>query len=234
MEKITEIARAHRIPVIEDAAQALGARYRDQYVGNLGLCGCFSFFPSKNLGGAGDGGIITSNDPEFADRISVLRMHGSREKYHYDLLGMNSRLDTLQAAILLVKLGYLPSWTKARQRNADRYRRLFTQANLNRWVTLPVQPDGFEHVYNQFVIRVPQRNELRECLCQAGIPSEIYYPLPLHLQPAFADLGYVAGAFRHAEAASQEVLALPVFPMMSEQQQQKVVEIIRNFFARGN
>jgi dTDP-4-amino-4,6-dideoxygalactose transaminase len=234
MEKITGIARAHRIPVIEDAAQAIGARYRDQYVGNLGVGGCLSFFPSKNLGGAGDGGMVTSNDPEFADRLSVLRLHGGRRKYHYDLLGMNSRLDTLQAAILLVKLRYLHDWTKARQRNADRYRDLFAQADLNQWVTLPVQPEGFEHVYNQFVIRVQRRDELREYLRLAGIPSEIYYPLPLHLQAAFADLKYGVGAFPQAEAASQEVLALPVFPTMTEQQQQTVVGVIGDFFAGKN
>jgi dTDP-4-amino-4,6-dideoxygalactose transaminase len=234
MEKITEIARAHRIPVIEDAAQAIGARYRDQYVGNLGVGGCLSFFPSKNLGGAGDGGMVTSNDPEFADRLSVLRLHGGRRKYHYDLLGMNSRLDTLQAAILLVKLRYLHDWTKARQRNADRYRDLFAQADLNQWVTLPVQPEGFEHVYNQFVIRVQRRDELREYLRLAGIPSEIYYPLPLHLQAAFTDLKYGVGAFPQAEAASQEVLAIPVFPTMTEQQQQTVVAVIGDFFAGRN
>jgi dTDP-4-amino-4,6-dideoxygalactose transaminase len=234
MEKITEIARAHRIPVIEDAAQAIGARYRDQYVGNLGVGGCLSFFPSKNLGGAGDGGMVTSNDPEFADRLSVLRLHGGRRKYHYDLLGMNSRLDTLQAAILLVKLRYLHDWTKARQRNADRYRDLFAQADLNQWVTLPVQPEGLEHVYNQFVIRVQRRDELREYLRLAGIPSEIYYPLPLHLQAAFTDLKYGVGAFPQAEAASQEVLAIPVFPTMTEQQQQTVVAVIGDFFAGRN
>jgi dTDP-4-amino-4,6-dideoxygalactose transaminase len=234
MARISEIANAHRIAVIEDAAQAIGARYRDQYVGNFGSCGCFSFFPSKNLGGAGDGGMITSNDPELADRISVLRTHGSREKYHYDFLGMNSRLDTLQAAILMVKLRYLPLWTKARQRNAERYRRLFAQSGLNHLVTLPVQPEGFEHVYNQFVIRAQRRDELREYLRQAGIPSEIYYPVPLHLQPAFSFLGYGIGAFPQAEAASQEVLALPVFPTMSEQQQQAVVQVIGNFFAEKN
>jgi dTDP-4-amino-4,6-dideoxygalactose transaminase len=230
MRKIVEIARAHRIPVIEDAAQAIGARYHDQYVGNLGLCGCFSFFPSKNLGGAGDGGMITSNDPEFAERLSVLRMHGSREKYHYDLLGMNSRLDTLQAAILLVKLGHLRAWTRARQNNADCYRRLFAQANLDRWLTLPVQPDGCEHVYNQFVIRVQQRDELREHLRKSGIPSEIYYPVPLHLQAAFRYLGYGSGTFPHSETACQQVLALPVFPEMTEQQQAAVVEAIADFF----
>jgi len=150
MDKITEIARAHSLPVIEDAAQSMGARYHDRYVGNIGACGCFSFFPSKNLGGAGDGGMITTNDPELADRISVLRNHGSRKKYHYDLLGMNSRLDSLQAAILLVKFKHLEAMTKARQRNASRYRQMFNQAGLDKIITLPIAPDGRNHIYNQF------------------------------------------------------------------------------------
>jgi dTDP-4-amino-4,6-dideoxygalactose transaminase len=195
MEKISEIARAHRLPVIEDAAQAIGARYQDQYVGNIGSCGCFSFFPSKNLGGAGDGGMITTNDPELAERISVLRDHGSRKKYHYDLVGMNSRLDTLQAAILLVKFKHLEPLSKARRRNADRYRQLFRQASLDKSITLPIEPAGLHHVYNQFVIRTPERDQLREHLRNCGIPTEIYYPSPLHLQPAFADLGCGPGAF---------------------------------------
>ena len=166
MEKINEIARAHRLPVIEDAAQAIGARYHDQYVGNLSACGCFSFFPSKNLGGAGDGGMITTSDPELADRISVLRDHGSRQKYHYDLLGINSRLDSLQAAILLVKFRHLEAMAQARRRNAERYRQLFRQAGLEKSIVLPVQPAGLHHVYNQFVIRTPQRDQLREHLPQ--------------------------------------------------------------------
>ena len=195
MGKINEIARAHRVPVIEDAAQSIGARYHDQYVGNIGAYGCFSFFPSKNLGGAGDGGMITTNDPELADRISVLRDHGSRKKYHYDLLGMNSRLDSLQAAILLVKFKHLEAMAQARRRNAERYRQLFRQAGLEKLIVLPVEPEGMHHVYNQFVIRTPERDQLREHLRNCGIPTEIYYPLPLHLQPAFADLGYRPGAF---------------------------------------
>jgi len=223
MEKINEIARAHRLPVIEDAAQAIGARYHDQYVGNLGACGCFSFFPSKNLGGAGDGGMITTNDPELADRISVLRDHGSRKKYQYDLLGMNSRLDSLQAAILLVKFKHLDAMAQARRRNADRYRQLFSQAGLERLIGLPVQPQGLHHVYNQFVIRTPERDQLREHLRQSGIPTEIYYPSPLHLQPAFAYLGYRPGAFPESEEASRQVLALPVFPQMTQEQQKAVV-----------
>ncbi len=230
MEKINEVARAHRVPVIEDAAQAIGAQYDDQYVGNLGACGCFSFFPSKNLGGAGDGGMITTSDPKLADRIAVLRDHGSRKKYQYDLLGMNSRLDSLQAAILLVKFRHLESMGQARRRNADRYRQLFRQAGLEKSIALPVQPDGLHHVYNQFVIRTPRRDQLREHLRNCGIPTEIYYPFPLHLQPAFAGLGYRPGAFPESEEASWQILALPVFPQMTEEQQKMVVDGTAHFF----
>lgn len=231
MQKVMEIARSHRLAVLEDAAQSIGARYHDKYVGNIGTFGCFSFFPSKNLGGAGDGGMITTNDPEFSERLSVLRVHGSRRKYHYELLGMNSRLDTLQAAILRVKLRHLGAWTVSRQRNADRYRRLFAEAGLLGQVVLPLQPYGLVHVYNQFVIRTPHRDQLREHLRTSGIPAEIYYPLPLHLQPAFSYLGYGRGAFPQAEGASQQVLALPVFPEMNEQQQRAVVDAIAEFYA---
>jgi dTDP-4-amino-4,6-dideoxygalactose transaminase len=231
MEKITEIARAHHLPVIEDAAQSIGARYHDQYVGNIGSCGCFSFFPSKNLGGAGDGGMITTNDPELAERISVLRDHGSRKKYHYELLGMNSRLDSLQAAILLVKFKHLEALSQARRRNADRYRQLFRQAGLEKLIALPAEPAGMHHVYNQFVIRTPERDQLREHLRNCGIPTEIYYPSPLHLQPAFASLGYRPGAFPQSEEASQHVLALPVFPRITEEQQKMVVDKTAQFFA---
>jgi dTDP-4-amino-4,6-dideoxygalactose transaminase len=232
MGKINEIARARRVPVIEDAAQSIGARYRAQYVGNIGAYGCFSFFPSKNLGGAGDGGMITTNDPELAERISVLRDHGSRKKYHYDLLGMNSRLDSLQAAILLVKFKHLAAMSQARRRNAERYRELFRQTGLDKLIALPVEPAGMHHVYNQFVIRTPQRDQLREHLRNGGIPTEIYYPSPLHLQPAFADLAYRAGDFPQSEEASQHVLALPVFPQMTEEQQKMVVDGMARFFAK--
>jgi len=231
MKEINAIARAHNLPVIEDAAQSIGARYHDQFVGNIGTCASFSFFPSKNLGGAGDGGMITTNDSELAERIAVLRDHGSRKKYQYDLLGMNSRLDSLQAAILLVKFRHLESMTQARRRHADRYCELFQKAGLEKVIALPVQPAGLFHVYNQFVIRTPKRDQLREYLRNSGIPSEIYYPSPLHLQPAFADLGYHAGAFPASEEASQQVLALPIFPMMSEEQQNMVVDRTAEFFA---
>jgi dTDP-4-amino-4,6-dideoxygalactose transaminase len=230
MEAITRIAHAHGLPVIEDAAQSIGSQYHGKNVGNIGQFGCFSFFPSKNLGGAGDGGMITTNDPDLAERIAVLRDHGSRKKYHYDLLGMNSRLDTLQAAILLVKLGYLDEFTRARRRNADRYGELSKQAGLEKWIRLPIQPEGQRHVYNQFVIRAQRRDQLREHLRARGIPTEIYYPSPLHLQPAFAYLGHGMGAFPQAEEASQQVLALPVFPQMTEEQQKVVVEEIAEFY----
>jgi dTDP-4-amino-4,6-dideoxygalactose transaminase len=236
MDAITRIAKAHGVPVIEDAAQSIGSQYRGKNVGNIGEFGCFSFFPSKNLGGAGDGGLITTNDPILAERLAVLRDHGSRKKYHYDLIGMNSRLDTLQAAILLVKLKYLDKFNQARRRNADRYADLFKQAGVGKWVSLPVQPEGRRHVYHQFVIRVQQqdgqRDELRDYLRARGIPTEIYYPAPLHLQPAFAYLGYGAGAFPQAEEASRQVLALPIFPQMTEEQQKLVVKTIADFFDR--
>jgi len=234
MDKIAEIAHAHHLPVIEDAAQSIGARYHNKQAGNIGAYGCFSFFPSKNLGGAGDGGMITTSDPELAERLAVLRDHGSRKKYHYDLLGMNSRLDSLQAAILLVKFKYLEALSQARRRNADRYRQLFQQAGLDKSIALPVEPEGLHHVYNQFVIRTPERDQLREYLRDAGIPTEIYYPAPLHLQPAFSNLGYGAGAFPESEKASQQVLALPIFPKMTEQQQKMVVDGIARFFAKKN
>ena len=175
--------------------------------------------------------MITTNDPELAERISVLRDHGSRKKYQYDLLGMNSRLDSLQAAILLVKFKHLGALTKARRRNADRYRQLFGQAGLDKVIALPVEPEGMLHVYNQFVIRTPQRDQLKEHLRNSGIPTEIYYPSPLHLQPAFAALGYGPGAFPESEEASQHVLALPVFPKMTEEQQKIVVQSVAQFFS---
>jgi dTDP-4-amino-4,6-dideoxygalactose transaminase len=231
MGRIGEIARAHQLPVIEDAAQSIGAQYQGTCVGNLGTCGCFSFFPSKNLGGAGDGGMITTNDPEFAERLVVLRSHGSRTKYQYELLGINSRLDSLQAAILLVKFRHLSEFTEARRRNADRYQRLFHQAGLHQRVTLPLQPEGSCHVYNQYVIRTPDRDGLRDHLRNRGIPTEIYYPSPLHLQPAFAYLDYRPGDFPQAEYASHQVLALPVFPQMTEPQQKMVVDATAEFFA---
>jgi dTDP-4-amino-4,6-dideoxygalactose transaminase len=229
MDSITAIAGRYALPVIEDAAQSIGAQYRNRSAGSIGHAGCFSFFPSKNLGGAGDGGMIVTSDPQIADRLKLLRQHGSREKYSYEILGMNSRLDALQAAILRVKLKHLSAWTAARQRNAERYQTLFSELGLQEAVGLPLVPEGSVHVYNQYVIRTERRDGLRSALRQHGIPTEIYYPSALHLQPAFADLGYSQGDFPVAEAACAEVLALPIYPELTERQQRLVVECAEAF-----
>jgi dTDP-4-amino-4,6-dideoxygalactose transaminase len=233
MEPILEIAGRHNIPVIEDAAQAIGAQYRGEFVGGLGTIGCFSFFPSKNLGGGGDGGLVTTNDPGLADRLKVLRLHGSRQKYQYELLGMNSRLDAMQAAILRVKLRYLDGWTSDRQRNADSYRELFSTYNGSLPITPPAVPVHAAHVYNQYTIRTSQRDKLKKHLQQNGIPTEIYYPYPLHLQPAFAALSYRPGQLPQAEKACTEVLSLPIYPELRPEQQETIVSAIVEFFNSG-
>ena len=226
---IMALAKPRSIAIVEDAAQAIGARYHGQRVGALGMAGCFSFFPSKNLGGAGDGGLIVTGDAEFAQRIRLLREHGSRGGYRYETLGLNSRLDEIQAAVLRVKLKYLDQWTARRRSRADRYRELFAQRRLESLLKPPVEAPGREHVYNQFVIRCPRRDELRALLTQRGIPTQIYYPSPLHLQPAFANLGYSEGQFPNAETASREVLALPLYPELTDDQQLAVVDAIAGF-----
>jgi dTDP-4-amino-4,6-dideoxygalactose transaminase len=234
LDAILTIAREHKLAVIEDAAQAIGARYKGSLVGTLGTFGCFSFFPSKNLGGAGDGGLITTNDPSLADCLRLLRVHGSREKYSYEILGTNSRLDALQAAILRVKLPHLNRWTSARQKKADRYRVLFSEYNLENHLTLPYSPPNLTHVYNQFVIRSQERDDLRKFLRSRGIPTEIYYPMALHLQRAFLYLDYKAGQLPEAETASREVLALPIYPELKEEHQTAVVRTIAEFYAAAN
>jgi dTDP-4-amino-4,6-dideoxygalactose transaminase len=230
MDLVLEVARKHHLAVIEDAAQAIGARWREKNIGSLGTCGCFSFFPSKNLGGAGDGGMITTNDPQLAEKLRILRVHGTRKKYRYELLGINSRIDALQAAILRVKLRYLDNWTDGRRRNAETYRELFTKCDLTEQLTLPCEPDASFHVYNQFSIRAPRRNELRDYLRGRGIPTEVYYPSPLHVEPAFAYLGYRNGDFPNAEAACREVLSIPIYPELTFDQQQAVVATIARFY----
>jgi dTDP-4-amino-4,6-dideoxygalactose transaminase len=232
MDAVLEIAARHRLAVIEDAAQAIGARWKGKGVGTLGTFGCFSFFPSKNLGGAGDGGMITTNDPQLADRLRVLRVHGARRKYNYELLGMNSRLDALQAAILRVKLRHLRSWTERRRRNAEYYVELFVENDVKD-VLLPRSSDACFHVYNQYSIRAPRRNELQVHLRSHGIPTEIYYPRPLHLEPAFANLGYRAGDFPVAETTCDEVLSLPIYAELMPAQQHAVVKTISSFYQRG-
>jgi dTDP-4-amino-4,6-dideoxygalactose transaminase len=232
MDSILEIARVHRLAVVEDAAQAIGARHHGKAVGSIGTAGCFSFFPSKNLGGAGDGGMITTDDTELAERLRILRTHGSRSKYQYELLGINSRLDALQAAILRTKLSHLEEWTASRRRNADLYRTLFSDSGLDGIVQLPSVISDRMHVYNQFVIRTARRDDLRAFLSSKGIPSEIYYPHALHLQRAFAYLGCKRGQFPNAEAACMQVLALPIYPEMTHDQLQMVVSAIAKFFAQ--
>jgi dTDP-4-amino-4,6-dideoxygalactose transaminase len=230
MDAILAVAEAAGLPVLEDGAQALGARYGKRAVGSLGLMGCFSFFPSKNLGGAGDGGMITTNDRGIADKLRVLRVHGARNKYEYELLGMNSRLDALQAAILSVKLRHLGGWGAARRNNAARYVTLFREFGLQSRVTLPVTPDGILHVYNQFTVRVKDRDAVREYLRDRDVPTEIYYPKPLHLQKAFAFLGHKAGDFPFSESASAQVLSLPIYPELTEEQQRFIVVAFADFY----
>jgi len=230
MDAILEIAAKRDLKVIEDAAQAIGARWKDCCVGGLGTLGCFSFFPSKNLGGAGDGGIITTNDSQLAQRLHILRVHGARKKYRYELLGINSRLDALQAAILRIKLTHLNDWTMRRRRNAEQYRQLFAEYNLTDQVALPCSPGPCFHVYNQYSIRVPQRDELQRYLRDQGVSTEVYYPSPLHLEPAFSDLGYRNGDFPNAEAICREVVSLPIYPELSISQQRAVVAAISRFY----
>jgi dTDP-4-amino-4,6-dideoxygalactose transaminase len=229
MNKIHDVASAHRIPVIEDAAQAIGARYEGRAVGSIGLIGCFSFFPSKNLGAAGDGGMVATNDDGLAEKLRLLRVHGARKEYIYETLGMNSRLDALQAAILRVKLRHLNRWSLARRNNAKRYFELFREFRLETMITPPADMPGSAHIYNQFTIRVKERDALREHLKSRGIPTKIYYPRPLHLQNAFAYLGHKPGDFPKAETASLEVLSLPIYPELTEDQQRAVVAALADF-----
>ncbi|MFN0247157.1 MAG: DegT/DnrJ/EryC1/StrS family aminotransferase [Kofleriaceae bacterium] len=211
------------VPVIEDAAQSIGAAKLG------GIAGCLSFFPSKNLGAFGDAGAVYTDDAAFADRIVLLRTHGGRPKYYHQAIGGNFRLDALQAAVLSVKLPHLAAWTDARRANANRYRAMFAATKLPDEVVLPSDAPG--HIYNQFTLRAPRRDALREFLTKAGIGTEIYYPVPFHLQPCFQDLGYARGAFPHSERAAAEVLSLPIYPELSEEQQQYVVDHVAKFYA---
>jgi dTDP-4-amino-4,6-dideoxygalactose transaminase len=230
LDPLIDLADEHGLPIIEDACQAIGGRYRGRQIGGIGTVGCFSFFPSKNLGGAGDGGLITTNDAAIAERVRLLRRHGAHTQYRHQLIGGNFRLDTIQAAVLRVKLPYLTEWTAARRRNAARYETLFRQSGLlDEAVSTPVEPSGFFHVYNQYVVRVPKRDALREFLQSRGIGTAIYYPVPFHAQECFGYLNYREGGFPCAEAAAQETLALPVSPDLTEAQQSHVVESIAEF-----
>jgi len=230
MEAINEVANANKIPVIEDACQAIGATRNGTKAGAFGRAGCFSFFPSKNLGAFGDGGLISTDDPNVAERLRLMRVHGSRSEYHHHLIGMNSRLDALQAAVLQVKFQYLAEWTAKRQKNAATYGQLFHEYVLDDRVTLPVVAPGNTHVYNQFTIRTPKRDDLSAYLTEKNIGNRIYYPVPLHLQECYKTLGYHKGDFPVAEQVAKEVLSLPIFPELTSAQISYVVETIKQFF----
>jgi len=228
------VAAASRagVPIIEDAAQAIGATYHARPLGGIGAFGCFSFFPSKNLGAFGDAGLLTTNDAALAARARLLRTHGMEPKYYHHLVGGNFRMDALQAAVLRVKAPHLAAWTDARRANAQRYLALFRDAGVGDRVTLPVEPPGLRHIYNQFVIRTADRDALKRHLDERGIGNEIYYPVPFHLQPCFADLGYRRGAFPHAERAADTSLALPIYGEMTAEQQDAVVGAVAQFVSR--
>lgn len=233
MKPILEIAKQHKLLVIEDAAQAIGAEYggmpdgKNYRAGNMGDCGCFSFFPSKNLGGFGDGGMVTSNDGALAKRIKDLRTHGGKDKYRNYVIGMNGRLDALQAAILRVKLRHLDAWSEARRTHAHYYDEAFQALGQ---VQTPYTSPGNVHIYNQYVLRVEKRDALQAYLKEHQIGNAIYYPIPLHLQECYAHLGYTAGDFPESEEAAQETIALPVYPELRQDQQDYVIETIRKFY----
>lgn len=229
MAALVAVSQTRRVPIVEDAAQAIGAREGGRAVGSFGRIGCFSFYPTKNLGAFGDGGLVTTNDAATADRLRLLRDHGQQPKYHHAIIGGNFRLDAIQAAVLRVKLPHLAGWTEGRRRNAARYRALFAEAGLLDAVTLPHErPDGY-HVYNQFVVQVARRDELRAFLAARGIGTEIYYPVPFHRQACFADLPSASGPFPHADAAAARVLALPIYAELADAQLQRVVQAIGAF-----
>ncbi len=223
---------AEEIPVVEDCAQAWGTTYSGRPVGGIGNMGAFSFFPSKNLGGFGDGGLVTTNDPELVELLRQLRMHGQSGVYEHSHVGGNFRLDALQAAVLRIKMRHVEAWVEGRRTNAARYAELFAQAGLDGILGLPRAVEGRGHTYNQYVVRAPKRDELRAHLAERGIGAAVYYPLPLHLQPCFRHLGYREGDFPVAEQACREVLALPVFPEMTSAEQEEVVGAIAAFYGR--
>lgn len=247
MDALMAVAGGRNIPIIEDAAQAIGTQYHDgQRVGGIGLAGCFSFFPSKNLGGFGDGGLLTTNDSDYYHRIRIMRMHGEKTRYHHAVVGGNFRLDALQAAVLAVKLPHLPVWSAGRRKNAEHYNRLFIEAGLSSGSDVQEYKNGDRliipaavyansghadhHIFNQYVIRCERRDDLKNWLESKGIGTAIYYPIPFHQQECFADLGYSAGDFPNAERAAREVLALPVYPELSSAQIEYVVQAIAEFF----
>jgi dTDP-4-amino-4,6-dideoxygalactose transaminase len=229
MDPILDIARRHGLAVIEDAAQAIGAEYRGRRAGSMGTIGCFSFFPSKNLGAFGDGGAVVTNDSALAEKMCVLRNHGSKPKYYHKMVGGNFRLDTIQAAILQVKLKCLEGWTARRQQNAAFYDAAFTRAGLRgNCVQTPKAQPG--HIFNQYVVRLVDREAVKDHLKQLDIGTEVYYPLPMHMQECFADLGYQKGDFPESEKAALTSLALPIYPELTTAQKQSVVNGIVEFY----
>ncbi len=238
MDPIMMIASKHKLAVIEDGAQAIGAEYKGRRAGSIGHYGCFSFFPSKNLGGAGDGGMVVMNDDERAEKLRIMRGHGGKPKYYHSMIGGNFRLAAIQAAVLLVKLGHLDAWSEGRQKNADLYRKLFRDAGVVvdlqdmkgvKGVVLPEVMPERRHIYNQFVIRVDKRDELRGFLKDKGIGNEVYYPVPFHMQECYAGLGYKEGDFPHSEAAARESMAVPIYPELTGEMIAEVVDAIVEF-----
>lgn len=225
MTSILALGKAHNIAVVEDAAQAIDAKHGGQAAGSMGDIGCFSFYPTKNLGGMGDGGLLTTNDAQLAERLRLFAAHGMNPRYHHKVIGINSRLDTLQAAILNVKLQHLQEWTEARTANAQRYDEGFTSAGLHHSIGLPIALSGNDHVWNQYTIRVPhgQRAAVKQRLADQGVGSEIYYPIPLHQQECYRSLGYRAGSLPETERAAAEVLSLPIFPELTAAEQETVI-----------
>jgi len=233
MDAINKIAKSNNLVVIEDAAQAIGSEYKGKRAGSIGDIGCFSFFPSKNLGAFGDGGMVTTNSKKLHEKLQIMRVHGSTPKYYHPMVGGNFRLDALQAAIVSIKLKYLDSWTSGRQSNAIKYRELFQDAGINADIKLPAEKEN-RHIYNQFIIEVPdKRDDLLQFLTKADIGAEIYYPVPLHLQDCFSYLGYKKGDFPISEQAAERTLALPIYPELTDEQQVYVVEKIKEFFKQG-
>ncbi|MDJ0580832.1 DegT/DnrJ/EryC1/StrS aminotransferase family protein [Crocosphaera sp.] len=235
MADLMDVAEKHNLYVIEDCAQSTGAKWQEDITGNIGHVGCFSFFPTKNLGTCGDGGAVTTNDPAIAESIRVIKEHGSAQRYYHDVVGINSRLDSIQAAILQVKLRYLDQWNKQRREIAQRYHQLL--AGISE-IQLPQEIQGGYHVWNQYTILVKNktnqekttRDDLRAKLQENGIISMIYYPIPLHLQKVYQNLGYQKGAFPVTEQAANEVLSLPMFPDISPEEQEQVAYALRDYF----
>ncbi|MFO0901874.1 MAG: DegT/DnrJ/EryC1/StrS family aminotransferase [Pirellulales bacterium] len=233
MDSLLAISRHTGAAVIEDAAQAIGAKHKGRGAGSMGAIGCLSFYPTKNLGGFGDGGMLTTNDDKLAERLRLFAAHGMNPRYYHRVVGINSRLDTLQAAVLGVKLKHLADWTEARRENAARYTRLFQESGLASSVALPLEDEQCQHVWNQFTLRIPhgRRDAVRMQLTQRGIGSEIYYPVPLHLQECFEPLGYQMGDLPHTERAAAEVLSLPIFPELTAAEQHRVVDALVDILA---